>query len=187
MSAAREQIQVQPITERYLLDLDEDHVEVVDGEIVIMPPPGMKHGWIGANVIFLLLSHVKGKGLGRVFDDMAYVLEGEPGNVRLMRAPDVSFVAQKNLPPEKDIPGFLYQPPDLAVEVVSPSERSGETMRKINDYLRAGTGTIWVIYPETRQVVVHTPAGATILNEDQTLDGGALLPGLAIPVAAIFE
>ncbi len=188
MAVAREQTQVQPITEAYLAELADEpgKIEVVDGEIITMPPPGRKQGRVGARVIHLLLSFVEEKGLGEVFGETTYVLEGEPGHIRRMRAPDVSFVAKANLPAGQDDGGYFYQPPDLAVEIVSPTERAGDVMRKVNDYLRAGTRLIWIVYPETRQVVVHTPQGATIYGEEQALDGGDLLPGLSVSVAALF-
>ncbi|MBF6595925.1 MAG: Uma2 family endonuclease [Thermaceae bacterium] len=85
-----------------------------------------------------------------------YVLCRAPDTVR---GPDVSFMRQERIP-ESGIPeAFWNLAPDLAVEVVSPSETADEIWEKISDYLAAGTPLVWVIYPRSKQAVVHTPDG----------------------------
>ena len=78
--------------------------------------------------------------------------------------------------------------PDLAVEVVSPSNGAAEIAGKIRDYFQTGTSLVWVIYPETRQVYVYTSVSdVRILIEPADLDGGDLLPGFHISLSRLFE
>jgi len=77
--------------------------------------------------------------------------------------------------------------PDLAVEVFSPSDSPAQLMRKIKQYLAAGAHTIWVVYPEQKQVHVIEAAGADrILDAADTLDCPELLPGFSVPVESLF-
>ena len=83
--------------------------------------------------------------------------------------------------------GFFPGVPDLAVEVLSPDDRASEVLAKVEDWLGAGCEAVWVIDPKTRSVAVYRRGGAAvILKTADTLAGGDLLPGLAIPVADIF-
>ncbi len=177
------------VSEAHLTALGEDFIaEVVNGEVVETSPAGARHGKTSLRVGVLLSNYVYDQGLGEVFSDQtSYVLEGAQGDIRLMRVPDVSFIAKGNLP-EGGVPeGFFYQAPDLAVEIVSPGDTATDVIRRVTDYLRAGTKAVWVVYPETRQVAVHTGSGATILSQGQALEGGAALPGFSAPVSALFE
>lgn len=111
-----------------------------------------------------------------------------PGLVRL---PDISFVRWEKLPgrawPTKPIPDLV---PDLAVEVLSKSNTRKEMKRKCREYFLAGTELVWLVDPRRRTVTVFTTRGGeagTVLTEGDTLDGGSVLPGLAIPMARVFE
>ncbi|MCZ7541299.1 MAG: Uma2 family endonuclease [Anaerolineae bacterium] len=99
--------------------------------------------------------------------------------------PDVAFVAKARQPePSRE----TYNPlaPDLAVEVLSPSDQPDVMRLKLANYLAAGT-VVWVVSPETRTVEVYTPGKrAYRLSADGTLDGGDVLPGLALPVKDLF-
>lgn len=78
-------------------------------------------------------------------------------------------------------------PPDLIVEVVSPNERAGDVETKVGEYLEAGVRLVWVAYPDTKSVHVHTHAGSgVILGPKATIDGGDVLPGFSALVAALF-
>ena len=76
--------------------------------------------------------------------------------------------------------------PDLAVEVISPSNEAADTRLKIRQLLDAGTALVWIVYPDLRIVDAHTQDGATTLNEEDTLSGGDVLLGFEIPVREIF-
>ncbi len=162
--------------------------EVVGGEWMERSMAGELHSAIGVKLIVLLVLHVQANRLGRVYGaDITFVLKGTPDNIQTMRLPDVSFVSAGRVK-EADRAGYYYQAPDLAIEVVSPTERAVETQSQVNDYLRTGTREVWVVYPETQQVIVHRPDGtAAIYNADQTIPGGELLPGFSLAVADIFD
>lgn len=70
--------------------------------------------------------------------------------------------------------------------MVSPSDRAGSIQEEIRDYLEAGVRLLWVIHPQTRQVVVYTSDSQTTLSLGDTLTGGEVLPGFALPLAKLF-
>jgi Uma2 family endonuclease len=107
----------------------------------------------------------------------------------LVRIPDLSFVRWEKLPnhaiPREPIPDLA---PDLAVEVLSKSNTSGEMKRKLREYFEAGVVLVWFVDPVKRTVEVFTaPKQSEVLTEADTLDGGDVLPGLALPVKRVFE
>ena len=98
---------------------------------------------------------------------------------------DIAFIRGANAP--KVLPDRLVEvAPDLAVEVISPSNEAADTHRKIRQLFAAGTTLVWIVYPNMQIVDVHTRAGATTLEADDTLSGGDVLPGFEIPVREIF-
>jgi len=104
-----------------------------------------------------------------------------PGLVRL---PDVSFVSRQRLPggkvPREPIPDLV---PDLAVEVISQGNTPQEMDRKLREYFEAGVKLVWYVYPQIRTVRVYTaPERVLELGEDQTLEGGDVLPGFSIQI-----
>jgi len=163
-------------------------LEVANGEWVEKMMAGERHGAIAVRLIVLLDGHVRPNRLGRIYPaDTTFVLEGTPDDIRTMRLPDVSFVTANRVK-TTDREDFYYQAPDLAIEIVSPSERTSDTRAKINDYLRTGTRQVWLVYPETEQVTVYYADGSAITYQaDQSIPGGDLLPGLSLSVATIFE
>jgi Uma2 family endonuclease len=184
-----------PITEADMLAvLNQErysHLEIVAGEWVggeEAPMTGEEHGAISAALQAILYTYVRSKKLGRVYPaDLIYVLSGDETDIRVTRKPDISFVSTARLKTEdRDKP--YYQAPDVAIEVVSPSEAIGETRAKINDYLQYGTKQVWVVYPKTKQVEVYKPDGTSrTYNADDTLPGGDVLPGFKVQVAEIFD
>src|SRR5688572_226096 len=161
-------------------------IEVVNGQWVEPPMTGERHGAIETNLILLFANHVKPNGLGRIYPgDTTFVLEGTPKHIINMRHPDLAFVRAERVVKTSE---FYYQAPDLAIEIVSPSERTSTTRAKLNDYLRFGTHQVWLVYPDTQQVEVYHADGTAITHSvGQTISGGDLLPGFSLEVAAIFE
>ena len=106
----------------------------------------------------------------------------------LVRRPDVSLLVAAHLP-EGDLPeGMSRRPPDLAVEVVSPSNTAAEIDQRVGEYLAAGTGEVWVLYPRTRTAVVFRIDGVVLRHaEDGELDGGDVLPGFRASVRSFFS
>ncbi|MEP7002291.1 MAG: Uma2 family endonuclease, partial [bacterium] len=132
--------------------LSDVKAELVRGELRVTPPAAGPHGCVATNVVGLLLAYVKGRDLGRVFTDgVGYELVQLP---RTVRCPDASFVRADRLPKEGIGHGFLKLAPDLAVEVLSPSESASELEEKLDDYRSCGTPLLWVIDPVRRTVMI---------------------------------
>lgn len=158
--------------------------ELIAGELRMMTPAGRKHGVIAALLSHLLVDHVKEQDLGEVCTaEPGFVLRRDPDTVR---APDVAFIRKERLAGDPD--KFFEGAPDLAVEVVSPSDQAQEVTDKAAAWLAAGAVEVWVVWPETRTITVHR-AGADpqTLGEDDTLTGGDVLPGFRCRVGEVFE
>jgi Uma2 family endonuclease len=176
-----------PVTDRLLTaedlyGLPEDDVryELEEGRLVVSEPPGWTHGALAVRIAARLLAFTDPRRLGTVVVESGYVLARRPDTVR---GPDVSFVRTERLPARDVAHRFYEGAPDLAVEIVSPSDRAAEVARKVAGYLRAGTRAVWVVYPDTRSVAVHTPDGlARLHGPGDVLPGGEALPGFSAAV-----
>lgn len=157
-----------------------DHLyEFINGEIIEVSSNDYS-SQIGANCLVFIGAFVLSHRLGRVSGaDGGYVI-GEDRYI-----PDCAYISFKR----QTAPTFKgYNPvaPDLAVEVLSPSNTPDEIATKVVNYLRAGT-VVWVVDPETKRVTVYTPdAAPRAYSLEETLDGGAVLPGFTLPVKQIF-
>lgn len=163
-----------------LPDGDGFHRELIEGELQILPPPKSRHSLIAANA-YELLRALKDRGVGRVLMEAGYKVSDNPPT---WVQPDVSFVKQSRvqaLPAD----GYFAGAPDLAVEVVSPSESARDLNKKVSLLLKAGSLAVWVIYPEERTVQVYRPDGTSTTAE--TLSAPELLAGWEAPVSSLFE
>jgi len=119
-------------------------------------------------------------------------LTGGDGLLRILpqqvRAPDVAFIRWERLPkPGAPKPPIFAAVPDLAVEILSPSNTEAEMDRKLEDYFEAGVRLVWYIDPETRTAVAYTaPADWTDIGTDGSLVGGDVLPGFELSLAKLF-
>lgn len=156
--------------------------ELIEGELIPMVPPGGEHGRLQLRIGGRLQAFVEARVLGQAYGEAGFVLDESEHTVL---APDLAFVAQSRLPNEQR--GYLHIAPDLAVEIVSPGNSPGEIERKVAAYLRYGTMLVWVIYPDQRQIVAHSPTGAPrVFTERDILTGDTVLPGFSVPVSEIF-
>jgi Uma2 family endonuclease len=121
---------------------------------------------------------------GYVGTEAGYILARSPDTVR---GPNVSYVRADRIPPGGVPEAFWPMAPDLAVEIVSPSETADEVRAKVRDYLAARTPLVWTIYPRTREVVVHTADGlARAYSDSDVIEHPDVLPGFTCPVAELF-
>ena len=164
---------------------DGRRLELVKGKLYEMPPAGAGHGSVAMRVGIVLGAYVLRNRLGEVFAaETGFVLRRDPDTVR---APDAAFVAAERIPPEGPPDAYFDLAPDLAVEVVSPGDRAGEIRDKVQDWLRSGTRLVWVIYPSRRSVTVYRSADEVqVLSEDDTLEGGEVVPGFECRVSDLF-
>jgi Uma2 family endonuclease len=178
------------LTAQALLRLGGDDIrrELVNGRVIEMPPHGFPHGEIVGRVCRRLVEHVEPTRAGRVVaGDIGFVLN-VPGDPERVRAPDVAYVSLARLPEGRRPEGFMMGAPDLAVEVLSPSDAVGDIQQKVRDYLDAGARLIWLIAPESRTATVYRADGsARLLRDPDTLDGEDVLPGLSIRLSDLFE
>ncbi len=160
--------------------------ELINGELKTMPLAGHKHGRITVRLSSPMAQFVWDKGLGEVFTaETGFKLTSNPDTVL---APDVCFVAKDQVERAGNSDGYFEGPPALAVEVLSPSERSGQVSKKVSQWLFFGAKQVWVVNPKTRTVVVHElDKDSVTLSEGEVIDGGNLLPGFQIPVSRLFE
>jgi Uma2 family endonuclease len=160
--------------------------ELMRGELVTMPPAGFDHSRIGAGIVADLVQFVRQHRLGHVTQsDGGYVLQKKPPT---LLAPDAAFVRADRLPANELHPGFLELPPDLVVEVVSPSDSTSYVNDKVLTYLELGVRLVWVVDPRRRIVQVFTPDyRSVVLREGDTLTGADVLPGFILPIERIFD
>jgi Uma2 family endonuclease len=173
-------------TEQDVIDIEarEDRLcELVDG-VLVEKAMGYEESALAALLIHFLVGFVRQHDLG--------IVAGADGTLRLMpglvRIPDVSFVSWDRLPgrryPRQPIPDLA---PDLAVEVLSKSNTAQEMKRKLREYFGVGVRLVWCVDPRARTVRVYTAENQSVLlTAEQTLDGGAVLPGFALPLAQLF-
>jgi Uma2 family endonuclease len=168
---------------RFLEAANKRLYELVDG-VLVEKVMGALESSLACDLIFLLKLFLQQHPLG--------FLLGSDGALRLMpklvRIPDISFISWDRVPsrvrPTTPIPDLA---PDLAVEVLSPGNTKKEMARKVRDYFISGARLVWLVDPRQRTVQVYTALDqSTVLTEDQTLDGGAVLPGLTLPVQQVF-
>lgn len=165
--------------------------ELVRGRLVVREPAGYRHGSIAARVLARIAVYLESDQAARsavhplgdlLAAETGFTLERRPDTVR---APDVAFVAWNRRP--IDSAGFAELAPDLAVEVLSPGDRAGETLAKVADWLNAGTTLVWVIDPVRRLARVYRSDGSeAIVDEHSALEGEATLPGFAMSIAPLF-
>ena len=169
--------------EQLLAQGNADRCELIRGEIVPMTPASPGHGRIASRLDTRLRNYVEARSLGEVYGgDVGFHIERDPDTVR---APDIAFVRAERAAEEPER-GFFPGPPDLAVEVVSPDDRLSEAMAKVQDWLAAGCEAVWLVDPATQRVTIFRTGQTTVLKAGDTLTGGDLLPGFALPVAELF-
>jgi Uma2 family endonuclease len=114
-----------------------------------------------------------------------YILGRDPD---VVLSPDVSVVRSDRFPEEGPGATFMELVPDFVVEVISPLERPGQITTKLLTYLNAGVQVVWYVDPENKSVTIHAAnEPPRTLTTDDEIDGGEVLPGFRVPVAAFFE
>ncbi|MDR4509694.1 MAG: Uma2 family endonuclease [Candidatus Brocadiaceae bacterium] len=173
-------------TEKMIMTVPKDgnKHELVNGEFT-MVPAGFEHEVIGANVIFILKKFVSEHKSGVICGpDLGCWMKSEN-----LRCPDVSFISKERLQKTDRLPtGFFKGSPDLAVEILSPSDTVEGIHEKIVEYFENDTKLAWVLNPEEQTVTVyHSPYPHKLLTNEDILEGEGVLEGFSTPVAALFE
>ena len=174
-------METESITLEEFLANDYKSYEYVKGELVPMSMPTMEHGEISTNIVTLLNNYVRQHQLGRIYTAETTFQIGESG-----RKPDIAFLSQERLPENRRQASPI--PPDLAIEVVSPSDTVYNVVEKALEYLNAGTRMVWVIEPIAKTVTVYrAPDDIKFLTQNDTLTGEEVVEGFQCAVTDIFE
>ena len=175
------------ITADDLLRLSSDGVrgELIRGALSETMPTGREHGQIAVRLAARLHNFVEPRRLGVLTaSDSGVWLEHNPDTVR---EPDVAFFSAEKSPPDERMTGYAQVAPDLAVEIVSPSDQLPAVNDKALMWLRYGVRLVWVVRPDERRVDVHRDGHAVAaLTESDALDGLDVLPGFSCPVREVF-
>ncbi|MGQ0814750.1 MAG: Uma2 family endonuclease [Gemmatimonadota bacterium] len=157
-------------------------VEVSKGRLVREPQPGARHGRVSMKIAQALLEFVRAHELGSVEMQAGFVIGRDP---LVVRGPDVAFIARSRLPETVPV-SFWPFAPDLAIEVLSPSNTASQIETKVLEYLDGGSRMVWVIDPETRTARIYAGNEARIVRENDNLDGSAVIPGFRLPLSSVL-
>lgn len=182
-----------------LLTLDElmamqgdDHVEIRNGEVFRMPGgTGRQHTYIMKNVFLALHAYAEKSGLGEANpDNLIFLMYSSESSIADSLIPDVSFVLTKNISQDWDVVKPYPGVPDLAVEIISPSETAHDIETKRLIYLKKGTQQVWLVYPKLHRVQQYINGEAITYREyaeTDTIDASPLLPDFTLALADIFK
>ena len=174
------------VTAEQLLRMpDSERYELVAGELKRMSPSNPEHAGMTGLLAEILGHHAREHKLGRVLaGDGGFLLARDPDTVL---GPDVAFISARRLAAQPLGKHYWRGAPDLAIEIVSPSNSPAEIQEKVLAYLTAGSRLVWVVDPDARTVTVHRSAADVVtLAEDADLDAEPLLPGFRCRVADLF-
>ncbi len=161
--------------------------EVVDGRIMEKPPMGAYEYEIASIFQNYMHSYVRTRGLGRVVTEMIFDLG--PALDR-QRRPDVAFVSAASWPLNRRAPKTAAWAivPELAVEIVSPTNPATAVIGKVLEYFTAGVTLVWVVYPDQEQVYAYeSPTSVKVFGRGDTIEGGSVLPGFQLAITDLFD
>lgn len=165
-----------------LLPDDDYRYTLIRGVLYRMPPPKPRHGRVTTATAMTIGSFVHDRNLGDVYTESGFALRRDPD---VLVGPDVAFVRAERLPPDED--SYPDLAPDLAVEILSPSNTPSLVEEKLAEYVAAGVPLVWVFDPRRRTIRVRAADGRErLLTETDELDGGEVLPVFRMPVARFF-
>lgn len=175
------------MTAEEFMNLPDDDLrhELINGEVIAMPPPGLPHGRmtlrLGASLMQFVLDHE----LGEVYSDAGIQITWNPDTVL---RPDVSFISKERLNKVGEIGGYWQGPPDLAVEVLSPEDRPGKVNKKIALYFSSGTKQVWIVNQKQGTVTVYrSETDVTKFSGSDYLEAPDLLPEFRLSLERIFD
>lgn len=163
--------------------IDGSKQELVRGVVITMPPPKGKHGACCSKIDRRVGNFVEAKRSGTVVcNDTGFITERDPDSVR---GADIAYWSFESLPELPD--GYIAVPPDLAIEVLSPSERPTRVLAKLQEYFASGVRMVWVVSIADRTVTVYRSADqGQVFHETATLSGEEVLPGFSCLVADLL-
>ena len=161
-----------------------ERYELVNGEPREMPVPNPDHSYVGSHATRDLTIFVEQHELGVALVTPSFRLRRNPDQTRI---PDVAFLRREVWETLNRRAAVIDGVPDLAVEIVSPSDTYGSVREKALEWLEAGARMVWVVDPLSRTVEVYSPGQESVTRTvADTLDGADVLPGFSLPVRALF-
>jgi Uma2 family endonuclease len=161
---------------------DGQKYELVDGEIVVSPA-GMRHSAVGLKIGRIILDYLDSNPIGEVYNSDVGI-QFPNGNVR---SPDVTYVSKAKLPGGESPDTFGEVIPDLAVEVLSPSDSMTHVGRKIGEYFENGVPLVWLVDPRRQTVTIYRSLTDTrTLTVNDTITAEPVLPGFSVPIRLFF-
>src|SRR5262245_37138197 len=161
--------------------------EVVDGQVVEKPPMGAYQGELASLLHEYLAPFVREHQLGKVVVEVLFLINSA---TNLQRRPDVAFVSDARWPRKRHAPNDAVWNvvPDLAIEIVSPTNTAAEVTAKVEEYFQAGVQRVWVVYPDITAIYLHESSNVIrVVRLGDELDGDPVLPGFRLPLTALFE
>jgi Uma2 family endonuclease len=159
--------------------------ELIDGELVPVTPSGFESSSLGLRIARIVGNYVDAHSLGALTGaDGGYVLFPDRATIRV---PDIGFIKAERLPAEGERSRFPRLAPDLAIEMLSPSDRASEVVVKLEMYQEAGIPLIWLVDPDKKTVTVIASGKPTqVLGMGDTIEGGDVVPGFSDTVAHLL-
>ena len=159
--------------------------ELINGELITRPLPGLPHGRIAARISARLTQFVLDHDLGETYiADVGFHLTRNPDTVV---GPVISFISKERLAQAGDVTGYWQGPPDLAVEVYSPGYRPGKVSERISRLFSFGTKQVWIVDLKHSTVRVYrSPLDVTTFSGSDYLEAQDLFPGFRLSLDKIF-
>ena len=162
-----------------------ERAELVEGKVIEMAPVGFEHGDSAIDLAVPLREWARSNKAGAVVTEVGFLLKRDPD---MVRAPDIAFIEKARVPSGRDRRKFIDGAPNLAVEILSPGNTWSEIERKVNEYLEAGAGAVWIVDSDEQTLTVRTADFAPrVWRAHETLEGGAVLPGFSWDLKELFE
>lgn len=160
--------------------------ELIEGELIEMPPTGLEHGKFEFRIAKLIDRFVEEHRLGTVMTgEVGYHTRSDDKTVR---AADVAFASYERMPQDETPSNYGNIAPELIVEIVSPNDSATKIEEKVNEWLDFGVSLVWIVYPKTKHIHVFThDRSGTILRSDDTLTGADVLQGFKVAVSDLFD
>lgn len=171
--------------EELLRDYADQHCELIEGVVVFMSPTYSQHGDISNEIAYLLNVAVRKGDLGKLLiGESGFVVSHDPDTVRVA---DMAFIRKDRVRSIGLGKAFFPEAPDLAVEVVSPSDTAPRVHQKARMWVEAGCRAVWLVWPDDRSVTVYRSLDEVkILTGDAVLDGTEVVPGFSHPLSDFF-
>jgi Uma2 family endonuclease len=159
--------------------------EVVQGQVMEKEPMGAYASVLATFLQNAMLEYLRGRNLGMVFSEILFLLDAAAD---LQRRPDLAFISAARIPKRIDPRAAAWDVvPDLAIEVVSPTNAADLMDQKVVEYFAAGVRQVWVVFPESRRFYLHrSPKQVEIIEGTGEVDGGDVLPGFRLSVADLY-